>query len=320
NNVRIVTKVNRVTGKVSVEPGELTFDLNVAAHLSMTIEGTPARQIDDPRDPGNVIQTFTNIPFDPGHYQMLLIPQFQVALPGVYHYTLTALDDQGNLLLNSAGQPVVSTGEIDHELEVDGSFPIGHTMIHGVDLWDGHLTQSTQDVLVPGRGLSLDFTRYYSSTGSSGAGPLGAGWTHSYNIRLTRDPADGTFTIKGGDGTTFDTDSAHTDAARAGEFGVPAGALFYHPQLGYHSTLVQPDPNNGTQLDYYSKDHTRYHFVVDPSDSSGKTYRLVFIEDPNGNTINLIYEASDPRIANLPGLRQEIQQQIKVHAGTLDAV
>src|SRR5262249_22755173 len=106
NNVRIVSKVNRVTNKVSVEPGELTFDLNEPAHLSTTIEGTPARNIDDPRDPGNVIATFTNLPFDPGHYQTLLIPQNQLALPGIYHYTLTATDDQGNPLMNDAGQPV----------------------------------------------------------------------------------------------------------------------------------------------------------------------------------------------------------------------
>src|SRR5262249_26134652 len=121
-----------------------------------------------------------------------------------YTYVLTATDDNGDKLAQSEG-------EIDHELNVVGSYPIGHTIVDGVDIWDGHLTMSAQDVLIPGRGLDLDFTRSYSSAGDSSQGPLGAGWTDSYNVQLIHAAAGGTFTVVGGEGSgnEFDAETIH---------------------------------------------------------------------------------------------------------------
>src|SRR5262249_48054254 len=98
-----------------------------------------------------------------------------------------------------------------------------------------------------------------------------------------------------------------------------AGAEFYSPQLGYHSTLVRPDPNGapGT-FDFYTKSHTRYHFEFDPNVSlSGKVYTLRYIEDTNGNQIELYYANTDPRFASLPS---DLQNRFDADSGTLDFV
>src|SRR5262249_43005781 len=154
------------------------------------------------------LQRFVNVAVDPGHYETYLFPTGPLALPGDYTYVLTAKDDQGNKL-------VTSTGGIHHALEIDGTFPVAHIIVDGVDIWHAHLPMSAQDVLLRGRGLSLDFTRTYSSAGDSSAGPLGAGWTHSYNVKLIYEAHCGTLTVVGGEGSgnAFDTSTGHSAAS-----------------------------------------------------------------------------------------------------------
>src|SRR5262249_45014003 len=149
------------------------------------------------------------------------------------------------------------------EVEKDESWQLGHTVIKGVDIWDGHLAISSQDVSITGRGLSLEFTRTYSSAGSISQGPLGAGWTDNYNVRLFFDDC-GNITVVGGEGAgnTF-SDNGLPNNDMATLFGLPSGALFYEPQAGFHSTLVKPDPSKNA-YDFYTKTHVRYHFESEP--------------------------------------------------------
>src|SRR5262249_52354681 len=178
--VTITTRVNRVTGDVCPDGGEFTFDLNLKAKVTLRVGQNGlldvARGIaTNPLDPAQSLARFENIELAPGTYTIHITPTgigpAQLGAPGEYDYSLDVVSDDG--------QMDHATGKIVHEVEVDGSYPVGHTMIKGVDIWDGHLTHSTQDVMIPGRGLSLDFTRTYSSAGDSAKGPLGAGWTHS---------------------------------------------------------------------------------------------------------------------------------------------
>jgi RHS repeat-associated protein len=53
----------------------------------------------------------------------------------------------------------------------------------------GNLSSQSADLFIPTRGLPLQFERAYNSLDSH-AGPLGQGWTHSYDVRLTRDDDD----------------------------------------------------------------------------------------------------------------------------------
>jgi dipeptidyl aminopeptidase/acylaminoacyl peptidase len=54
------------------------------------------------------------------------------------------------------------------------------------------------DLIIPGRGLPVIFTRTYNSLDTY-SGPLGHGWTHAFNVVLT-EHGDGSVIIKHGDG------------------------------------------------------------------------------------------------------------------------
>ena len=88
--------------------------------------------------------------------------QFGGASPGIGTPALTAGGSPDTLPTTcSCGQPVnTDTGEFWHTFS---------------------------DLHVPGRGIPLDLTRTYSSLNASTLGPLGYGWTDSYNMALTFD-------------------------------------------------------------------------------------------------------------------------------------
>lgn len=61
-----------------------------------------------------------------------------------------------------------------------GSYP--------VNAETGNFWHTFADIAIPGRGLSLQLSRTYNSQNAGQNGPLGYGWTHSYNVFLTPDP------------------------------------------------------------------------------------------------------------------------------------
>jgi hypothetical protein len=65
----------------------------------------------------------------------------------------------------------------------------------------GEFWHQFADLQVPGRGVPLDLTHTYRSAVAGIDGPLGFGWTDSYNMSLTTDPA-GNVTISQENGST----------------------------------------------------------------------------------------------------------------------
>jgi len=61
-----------------------------------------------------------------------------------------------------------------------GSYPVNPAT--------GNFWHSFTDIAIPGRGLPLTLTRTYNSQNAGQNGPLGFGWTQSYNVFLTPDP------------------------------------------------------------------------------------------------------------------------------------
>ena len=53
-----------------------------------------------------------------------------------------------------------------------------------VDTATGNFSETFHDLSVPGRGVPLDFSRSYNSGAATTNGPLGYGWTSSYNVSL----------------------------------------------------------------------------------------------------------------------------------------
>ncbi|MDR4506573.1 MAG: Ig-like domain-containing protein [Candidatus Scalindua sp.] len=292
----IATKVDRINGETCFGAGRFIFTQTVDAKVTLEINGRVAVDVkDEDLNPIGGTGKFEEIFFEAGTHSVILFSD--TLPPGENRYILKAKEIPGYR------DEIDDEGIILHEIEVNATLPIGHTMIKGVDIWDGHLTHSTQDIMIPGRGLSLDFTRTYSSAGYASDGPLGAGWTHSYNIRLIKDSC-GRYVVIGGEGSGNAFRSPHSDTRRATDFGLPANDVeFFKPQIGYHSALVRYPNNLAKGLDFYTKAHIRYHFELDPNQSFmplQELYILRFIEEPNGNKIRLFYDERPPLGDNDP--------------------
>ncbi len=251
-DTKLRTDVDRINGEACSGGAALQFELFYPASVTLKIDGTAVLQ---------------NVRYPAGRHAIPVTAEM-VSLPGEHPFEIAAV-------FREDAPPVSSSaaGKIVHEIVINASLPLGHTMIKGVDLADGHLTHATQDIAIPGRGLSLDFTRTYSSGGGASGGPLGAGWTHSYNVRLVRNGC-GKYVVIGGEGSgnTF---------TRIGDV--------FRPQIGYHSTLVKVSQ---TEFDFFTKARVQYRFVREPA-LFGEVYTLRFIQDPNGNRTTLDYLAGD---------------------------
>jgi RHS repeat-associated protein len=95
---------------------------------------------------------------------------------------------------------IVGGGPTVNELRGGGSPSIRHQPVcqrgrFPVNCATGEFWHMFNDLRIPGRGIALDFTRTYSSLGASQLGPLGFGWTHSYNLRLTVDSQSHNVTV-----------------------------------------------------------------------------------------------------------------------------
>jgi len=245
-DIRLLTQIDRINGQTCSLGKNLTFTLSHGANVTIEIDQS----------------VFTNGVFSAGTNEVLVTTN-EVPLPGEHLFKIKGV------YTNDPNQTVyMAEGKIYHEIQIHGSYPIGHTFVKGVDIWDGHFTHSSQDIRIPGRGLPLDFIRTYSSAGHSDSGVIGAGWTHSYNIRLIEDSC-GRFVVIGGEGTG----NAFT-----------WNGTNYVPQIGYHSTLVADGQD---AFDFYTKAHVLYRF--ERQVAGAQTYRLEYIQDPNGNRVTLEY-------------------------------
>ena len=130
-----------------------------------------------------------------------------------------------------------------------------------VNLATGNFVNRAEDLAMPGRLLGFSFVRSYNSADPAG-GPLGPGWTHSYNWQLTDGGA--TVTIRRGDGR-LDTFTRNPD-------------LTYTAPLGVFDGLVK---NPDTTFTLTLTNQVAFAFT--------NTGVLTRISEPAGNQINLSY-------------------------------
>ncbi len=136
----------------------------------------------------------------------------------------------------------------------------------GANVVLGNFTLQSLDLAIPGRGLAFAFLRTYNSAILED-GPLGIGWTHSYNLSVRSETAS-TVLVRGADGS-LDRYTLQGD----GSYLAPPGI--------YDTLTKEADGSYTLKL----KDQTRYLF-----DASGK---LTIIVEKNGNTITLAYSGGD---------------------------
>ncbi|RPI29625.1 MAG: hypothetical protein EHM61_00940, partial [Acidobacteria bacterium] len=182
-----------------------------------------------------------------------------------------------------------------------------HTIVGGIDLATGQLGLTYTDVMIKGRGLSLEFTRSYNQATANVFSPLGYGWHHNYQMLLVHNKDLELYTIIGGDaqGESFPEATMRSLAP-------------------FHTRLV-PDGNGG--FDYYNKANIKYHFPGALERDSYSYYHqsymgnLDYVADGYDNRIDLKYdilgrltEAAD---ASQRTLRFEYEQALAPFVGVV---
>ena len=124
------------------------------------------------------------------------------------------------------------------------------------------------DAYAPAPGMPLQFRRVFpgSLEGRFYLGPLGRGWTHSYDIFL-EEQSDGNILLHwpGSFTRLFASNGDGTYVALPGDYG----------------TLAR----DGDVFELTERDGIAYRFRADG--------QLVYVEDPNGNRITAVYDGSD---------------------------
>ncbi|MDP2834456.1 MAG: RHS repeat-associated core domain-containing protein [Pseudomonadota bacterium] len=159
-----------------------------------------------------------------------------------------------------------------------------------VNLVTGNLYHTETDVSIPGRGgLGLAFERHYNSR-KAVDGPLGYGWSHSYQHAL--EFRDDNYN---GIDEAADTDGAVSSAVWIDGTGaekhigmsVGTSSTSFTPPKGFHFTVAK------TAAGYLLTEPNGLAYTfADAAVALGGQARLDKVTDRNGNTVALTYDAS----------------------------
>jgi RHS repeat-associated protein len=168
----------------------------------------------------------------------------------------------------------------------------------------GNLHLSYTDVVVPGRGFPFRFTRSYNSLDTY-SGPLGLGWTHTYNVFLVED-STGMVTVKEADGhqSVFSpTGGGYYAPATPGDFDILRKAASFvltrrnQTQFTFNlaGKLTRITDRNGNHQDL---SYTSGHLAV-VTDTSGRPFTFAYdssnhltsLTDPAGRVYAYSYNA-----------------------------
>ena len=189
-----------------------------------------------------------------GHASSASAPSFAFNSPGQYTVSLTVTDSQGRN--NSASATIYV------QAANNGSAPGQPVGADPVVLSAGNYVQEHVDLRLPGKGFPFEFKRFYNSKFGDQTGlPLGFGWTHAYNERISVVGTNAL--VVRGDGSTWSL------------FEAGGG---YASEPGVFDSLVHN--GNGTWS------LTDKNQMVKQFDSTG---HLASITDKNGNALNLSY-------------------------------
>jgi len=176
----------------------------------------------------------------------------------------------------------------------------------------GNFWHTFTDLSVPGRGISLVFTRTYNSLSAGQNGRLGFGWTDSYNVFFTTDASSNI--------TVFDENGAAT--------------LFTFTATGYQApsrvlaTLVK---NADGTFTLTRKDKTKLIFsptgqLIKETDRNGYTTTLAYLNgklstvtDPAGRALTFTYGANGLLLGVSDPLNRSVAFQYDLNANLAQA-
>ena len=167
------------------------------------------------------------------------------------------------------------------------SLPITQCVCDPIDTYSGNFWHTFDDLDIPGRGLPLDFSHTYNASTAAQNGPLGYGWTDSYNWSLATDGSGNvTITQENGSTVTFAPDGSggYTPPSRVlATLSLSGGVYSFTRQQSQNryifnssGKLIKEIDHNGwaTNLDY---------------NGSGQ---LTTVTDPGGRALSLAYDGS----------------------------
>ncbi len=262
--VSLSQDVDLLNQRVCAFGSEFTFSTTQEATVTLAFKKIESTNLDGGLNLGSETKLIDADLYPAGDHSLTITPSD--LLPGDYVFELrgtSAIDGHEDVA------PYDGPGKATSQFRTHDSLPVGHAMAKGVDLFDGHLSVVRRDLLVPGRGRPLDFTRAYASNAPKEPGVMGVGWSHSYDSKAIVTPC-GEIIVAGAEGG-------------GGRF-VDDGNGGLRPLKGYHGSLVANPGDNS--FDFFAKDGTRYHFGF-----AGSTeFPLELIADPNGNKTTLTYD------------------------------
>ena len=171
--------------------------------------------------------------------------------PAVYEFTVVEIKQPEPTERAGLGEPPKSP-----EAKVAGQ----------INSTTGNMFVIVPDLVIPGKNLKFEFTRAYNSRDSY-SGPLGYGWTHSYNLTLTP-------------GSNGSNTEIRDEEGKGYLFVFNPNNNAYISQRGEFSILTK----TATAFTWTKKDGKQYLF-----DLKGN---LTQIKDRSGNAINLAYNSS----------------------------
>ena len=218
-----------------------------------------------------------------------------IAPGGSAYFTLEEALTQGTVFTGGPTPP--EQGGSDNPAE----HPVGCSKGRPVNCATGVFWHRWDDLRVLGRGVSLDFQRTYSSAAAATDGPLGFGWTHSYNMSLAVDQSSGNVTVTQEDGATVTFS--------------PNGSGGYVAPPRVLATLVK----NGDGTYTFTRNADLVHFTFSSAglllravDRNGYTTTLSYngsqlasVTDPAGRSLSFTYSGSHIASVTGPGPRTE---------------
>ena len=237
--VTIDLTTDRLNGTVCADDKEIVFHVCRAAGVTLKVAGQVFEgYLDGSQAPVRI----ENVPLEPGVHRVQVPPGALaadfVSEPSVQKpFVVRGVDLEDPTKVQEA------SGLIMARTLNRSVLPVGHTIVKGVDLADGHLTVGYADIALAGRHLGLTARRTYSSSGASRSGLIGAGWAFSYESELTVTHCQ-SVVVQTADGSN----QVFTEAPGGGS---------YTPQKGYHGRLVR---NTDASFDYFDKAGVRHHF------------------------------------------------------------
>ncbi|MBT9519293.1 MAG: AHH domain-containing protein [Dechloromonas sp.] len=178
---------------------------------------------------------------------------------------------------------------------IQGSNSLAAMAFDPVNMLTGNLTHNETDLSVKGRGLPILFARWYNS-GDPKDGPLGNGWTHSFNHQVKLYGVEGGAAkvswLNGSGGETwFSTTSQTSGDIAKGATLISAGGVnveFTRVSGGADDGKYRIRERNGLVYLFASTAGPN----VTPSANSAVVARLLSITDRNGNALTLNYSGT----------------------------